>query len=336
MLRIAMLSFAHVHARGYAAHVQRHPEAEIVCVWDDMDSRGQEAADGLGLPYDNDLERVLGRSDVDAVVVNSTTNTHRDVLIAAARAGKHIFTEKALTVSLAEAEEVVREVKASGVKFMISLPSRTYPQTLYARRALDEGWLGDLTMMRARIAHSAALGKWFKGGTLWFGDSEQAGGGSLFDLGCHTVDIMRWFMGAPRSVVARVQNFSGAYDIDDQAAAVVEFDSGALGILDVSWLQTAGPNYIEIYGTKGFLGWETGTGQIEVRGTDFIDGSRLNGALQVSDRDLPAARPMPMDQWIAAVLHDEEMHISIDDGRNLNELLEGIYVSAREDRAFVF
>ena len=336
MLRIAMLSFAHVHAGGYAAHILKHPEAEIACIWDDMDSRGQEAADKLSLPYDNDLERVLSRDDVDAVVVNATTNTHRDVLIAAARAGKHIFTEKALTVTLADAEAVTREVKASGVKFMISLPSRTIPQTLYARRVLDAGWLGDLTMMRARIAHSAALGKWFQGGTLWFGDAEQAGGGSLFDLGCHTVDIMRWFMGPPRSVVARVQNFSGAYDIDDQAAAVVEFTSGALGILDVSWVQQAGPNPIEIYGTKGFLGWETSTGLMEIRGTDHIDGTHLSGALQVSPGSLPEALPMPMDQWIASILHNEEMTITIEDGRNLNELLEGIYVSAREDRAYKF
>ena len=336
MLRIAMLSFAHVHANGYAAQITKHSEAEIVCVWDDMDSRGQAAADTLNLPYDNNLERVLGREDVDAVVVNTTTNTHRDVLIAAARAGKHIFTEKALTVTLADAEEVSSEIKASGVKFMISLPSRTMSQTLYARQVLDEGWLGDLTMMRARVAHSAALGKWFKGGTLWFGDAEQAGGGSLFDLGCHTVDMMRWFMGQPRSVVARVQNFSGAYNIDDQAAAVVEFSSGALGILDVSWVQHSGPNYIEIYGTKGFLGWETRTGLMEIQGTDHIDGTQLSGALQVSPRSLPKALPMPMEQWIAAILHDEEMTISIDDGRNLNELLEGIYVSAREDRTYRF
>lgn len=336
MLRIAMLSFAHVHARGYAAQILKHPEAEIVCVWDDMDSRGQAAAENLQLPYDSDLERVLGRDDVDAVVVNATTNRHREVLLAAARAGKHIFTEKALTVTLAEAEEVAREVKASGVKFMISLPSRTTPQTLYARRVLDEGWLGELTMMRARVAHSAALGKWFKDGTLWFGDAAQAGGGSLFDLGCHTVDIMRWFMGQPKSVVARVQNFSGAYDIDDQAVAVVEFTSGALGILDVSWVQQTGPNPFEIYGTKGFLGWDSRSGQVEIRGTDLIDSSHLNGSLQVSSGVLPQATPMPMEQWIAAILHDAEMAITIDDGRNLNEMLEGIYVSAREDRAYNF
>ena len=75
---------------------------------------------------------------------------------------------------------------------------------------------------------------------------------------------------------------------------------------------------------------------MEIRGTDHIDGKHLSGALQISPRALPEALPMPMDQWIAAILYDKEMTISIDDGRNLNELLEGIYVSAREDRAYHF
>ncbi len=333
MLNIAMLSFAHVHARGYAQHIRNHAEARITCVWDDMESRGQEAAQWLDVPYDGNLDRVLARADVDAVVVNATTNIHRDVISAAAQSRKHIFTEKALTVTLAEAEAVTRTVKDSGVKFMISLPSRTRPETLFARRVLDEGWLGRITMMRARIAHSAALGRWFKGGSLWFGDAALAGGGSLFDLGCHTVDVMRWFLGPPTSVVAKVQNFTGAYDIDDQAVALVEFAQGALGILDVSWVQAAGPNRIEIFGTEGFLGWDARTGQIELQ-SQQLQADGMDGIWH--PQSLPAPAPMPMDQWIAAILHDGAMTITIEDGRNLNELLEGIYASARSGQVHVF
>lgn len=333
MLNIAMLSFAHVHARGYAQHVLNHPEARITCVWDDMASRGQEAARWLDVPYDDNLDRVLARDDVDAVVVNATTNIHLPVITAAATSQKHIFTEKALTVTLDEAETVTRVVKDSGVKFMISLPSRTRPETLFARQVLDAGWLGQITMMRARIAHSAALGKWFKGGTLWFGDAELAGGGSLFDLGCHTVDVMRWFLGPPTSVVAKIQNFSGAYDIDDQAVAIVEFQGGALGILDVSWVHQAGPNRVEIYGTEGFLGWDARAGNMELQSQQLKAGG-LEGIWH--PQSLPDPAPMPMDQWIAAILHGDDMTITIDDGRNLNELLEGIYVSARSGAVHIF
>ncbi len=333
MQRIAMLSFAHVHARGYARHIVDHPDLEMTCVWDDDSERGQTAATQFDVPFESDLEATLNRDDVDAVVVNATTNIHRDVILTAVNHGKHVFTEKALAVNLAEAREITAAVQASDIKFMISLPSRIRPETLFAREVIDKGWLGDITLMRARVAHSAALDKWFKGGSLWFGDEELAGGGSLFDLGCHTVDIMRWLLGPPASMVAKIQNYSGAYDIDDQAIAVAEFKSGAMGILDVSWLHRAGPNHIEIYGTEGYLGWDHRPGTVQIQSRKLAaDG--ITGTI-TPDR-LPNALPMPMDQWVTAIETDSSMTITVEDGLNLNEMLEGIYGSARSGRNWEF
>ncbi|MCL4859294.1 MAG: Gfo/Idh/MocA family oxidoreductase [Caldilineaceae bacterium] len=327
MLRIALLSFAHVHADGYARHVANHPEAEIVCVWDDDVARGQAAAQKFQVPYVSDLNEVLRRTDVDAVVVNAETAKHKEVLLAAVRHGKHIFTEKALTITTADAEEVVQAVNASGIQFMISLPSRTRPETLFLKQVLDNGWLGRITMMRARVAHSAALGRWFKGGSLWFGDAALAGGGALFDLGCHTTDIMRWFLGEPASVIAKVQNFSQAYDIDDQTLAVVEFKNGALGILDTSWVHRAGPNPVEIYGTDGYVGYNGRPGDpIQLISTQLQPGD-IQGAITPSR--LPDPLPLPMDQWIAAILHGAPTTITVEDGRNLTQLLEGVYRAAQ-------
>ena len=122
MIRIAMLSTAHLHANSYAQEARNSPDVQIACVWDDDPARGEPVAKELGVPFDNDLARVLSRKDVDAVVLCSESSKHRTILIAAAHARKHIFVEKPLTLTLAEADEVTREIKASGVKFMISLP----------------------------------------------------------------------------------------------------------------------------------------------------------------------------------------------------------------------
>src|SRR5262249_33327605 len=192
---------------------------------------------------------------------NAPTSQHTELMLAAARAKKHIFTEKALTVSTADSDAVVKAVHENDLKFVISLPNRTTPETLFMKHAIDQGLLGKVTLMRARIAHNASLDHWFHDGSAWFGDSALAGGGALFDLGCHTVDVMRWFMGEPVSVTAKVQNFSGAYDIDDNCVAVVEFKNGGLGILDVSWVQRAGMNPMEIYGTEGYIGRSLAPGQ---------------------------------------------------------------------------
>ena len=183
MLGVALLSFAHVHAEGYARNVQAHPEATITCIWDDDQARGTAAAARFSVAYESDLTTVLQRRDVDAVLINAPTSQHTELLLAACAAGKHIFTEKALTLTTADADRVVEAVHNSGIQCMVSLPSRTTPETLYMKQLIDSGALGKISLMRARIGHMAALDQWFHDGSAWFGDAEQAGGGARFDLG---------------------------------------------------------------------------------------------------------------------------------------------------------
>jgi len=333
MVRLALLSMAHVHAMGYAQQVAKNPDAEIACVWDDDPARGRPAARKLEVPFEDNLHEVLGDSSIDGVVVNAETSKHQDLILAAIEAGKHVFTEKALTIRTAESDTIVEAVRRSGVRFMISLPQRSNPETLFLKKCVDEGLVGQVTLMRARIAHAAALDRWFKDGSLWFSDAGLAGGGSLFDLGCHTVDVMRWFLGEPESVIATTSNTSGAYDIDDQCVAVITFKSGAIGIVDVSWVHRAGPNTWEIYGTEGFVGKGL-PGQSPQLQSRQAEVAGLAGTF--TPARLPEGLPSPLEQWIAALAHDTPMHIGVEDGRNLTQLLEAIYTSAREARAVRF
>jgi len=332
MIGIAMLSFAHVHANGYAQRVAADPNTEIRCIWDDDPERGQAASARFGAPWTQDIEAALSRPDIDAVVVNSTTKDHPWVLKAALAHNKHVYTEKALTIGLADAEEIVAEVRRAGTKFMISLPQRTSSETLFMRHVLDQGWLGQVTLMRARIAHSGGLDKWFKGGSAWFADADLAGGGAMFDLGCHIVDIMRWFMGPPKSVVAKINNLTNAYPIDDNSAVVVEFESGALGVLECSWAQRRGPRPMEIYGADGYVGRDPFGGVI--LSSAALDPQGVQGLIRVEK--LPEAQPHPMDQWVSAMLHGTPMAITVEDGRNLTELMEGMYIASREGREYRF
>ena len=332
MLRVAMLSFAHVHADGYARHVENHPEAKIEMIWEDDAGRAKDAQAKFHAPVCEDLEEVLSSPNVDAVVINAYTSQHRELMVAAARHHKHIFTEKALAVTRADADEIAAAVHQSGIKFMISLPSRTRSENLFMKQVLDQGWIGKPSLMRARVAHSASLEHWFHDGSAWFADEQRAGGGALFDLGCHTVDVMRWFMGEPKSVISKIQQFSDAYPIDDNSAIVVEFKNGALGILDTAWVQRSGPNPIEIYGTEGFVGRDF-SGKLQLSST-MLQPEGIQGSIQPTR--LPEALPMPMDQWISAILHDTPMTISVDDGRNLTELLEAAYQSAKEKCEITF
>lgn len=332
---VALLSFAHVHARGYADAVRESPECETVAIWDEDPSRGEAEAEKRAVPFYSELDSVLGLPQVEAVVINAPTAMHKEIILAAARAGKHIFTEKSLTITLADAGECVRAVEAAGVKFMISLPSRTRPEILFARRVVDQGLLGDITLMRARIAHMAALDRWFSDGSAWFGSEEQAGGGAFFDLGCHRVDVMRWFLGEPASVVAQKVNFSLNYDIDDSMAALVTFRNKAIGILDVSWVHRHGPNPLEIYGTEGYLGIEVAPNGPRIQLTSSrLQAGDISG--YITPTNLPPALPGPLHQWVSSIKSGATPTITIYDGWNLVQLLEGAYTAAREGREVTF
>jgi len=335
MLQIAMLSFAHVHANGYARQVNENPDTELACIWDDDPVRGREAAERYDVPFVEDMSAVLEDGAIDGVVVNSETSKHKPIFLAAAEAGKHIFTEKALTIKTPDAEDVVKAIRESGVKFMISLPNRVRPETLFMKEVLDKGLIGQVTLMRARVAHSAALDRWFtpEKRNAWFGDPELAGGGALFDLGCHTTDIMRWFLGEPASVMAQIDNVSGTYEADDNSVVAVKFKNKALGILDTAFVHRLGPRPIEIYGTEGYVarGWP---GEGMILESTKLEAEGIQGT--IIPRDLPEAAPMPMAQWVDAILHGTEPMITVEDGRNLTEMLDAAYTSAREGRAVVF
>jgi predicted dehydrogenase len=329
MIRVAKLSFAHVHARGYAKQILENPETKLVAVWDEEEYGGKQAAQEYNAPFYSDLDKLLSRDDVDAVVVDAVTSDHPRVMIAAAKAGKHIFTEKALAITVKECDQIIEAVKKAGVKFMISLPSRCNADLLLAKKAVDDGLLGDLTFGRGRIAHSAALDKWFKGPSLWFGDAKRAGGGALFDLGCHRVDVIRWLMGEPRSAVSKINNFTGAYPIDDNSVSVVEFANKALGVIDVSWVHRSGPNMLELYGSEGSIVIGHGNMHFETRKL-----SAEAKADYIANR--PKSLPSPMQQWINAILRDEPTTITIQDGRNLTELMQAFYMSAEQRKSIDF
>ena len=326
MVRVGMLSFAHVHANGYAKQVLENERAELVAVWDHMEGRGKDAAKQYDLPFYSDLDKIL-ELDIDAVVVNVETKMHPEVMVAAAKAGKHIFTEKALAIDVDGCDEIIKAVEATDIKFMISLPSRCSKELLLARKVVDDGIIGDITFGRGRVAHNASLDKWFSGGSAWFVDADLAGGGALFDLGCHRMDVIRWMMGDPKKLMSIVNNFMpDSYEIDDNSATIIEFANKGIGVVDVSFVHRSGPNPFELLGTEGSI--TIGAGPLSITSTKLSDDE-----IKKYIANGPESPPTPMQQWINAMEDGTEMTITIQDGRNLTELLQAAYMSSDQDKA---
>jgi len=322
MLKVGMISKWHVHADGYAATVLRTGKAEITAVWDDNQARGQAWAEKLGCAYYADLDEML--ATVEAVVCDAPTTQHHEVLMKAARAGVHIFTEKALAPTVKECEELADAIEQAGVTFTISLPQRVDPVVRFAKQLIDEGFFGTISMARIRNGHDGVSGKWLP--EYWF-EEKDAAGGSLMDLGCHPMYTANYLFGKPKRISAVLTAPFGS-KVDEAATATIEYENGAVCSGETSFVTFATPGIVEIYGSEGTL--------IAVGNDVKLYGKKLQnyvGRGPVTPK-LPDRMPIPLEIFIDACVNGTGTPAIFGprEGVELTRLLENAYISNRENR----
>jgi 1,5-anhydro-D-fructose reductase (1,5-anhydro-D-mannitol-forming) len=257
-IRVAVLGFWHVHAAEYAARVREHPDTELVAVWDDDLARGQAAADAAVVPFVHNLDALLARDDLDAVTVTTATTEHHAIMLRVIQAGKHIFTEKLLAPTVAEAEEIVAAADNASLALVVSLPMLYHGYTRAIVEQLDEQRLGDLTYCRIRLSHDGAVAGWLP---ERFYDPAVAIGGALSDLGCHPVYLTQLFLGAaPATVSATYASFTKR-QVEDQAVVTLEYADGVIGVVETGFVSN-NPFTIEMHGTRASLAYDSTRNQL--------------------------------------------------------------------------
>ncbi len=326
MLHVAMLSKWHVHADNYAEFVRAQPDAQITCVWDEDARRGQQWGEQLHVPFIADLDELLSRPDVDAVIIDSPTSMHKDLMVRAAKAGKHIFTEKCMCLTVKDCDEVIRAVEDAGVIFTISFPQRTRGRNLLIKKLVTDGVLGDVTMLRVRCSHDGATAGWLP--DYWY-DPETAGGGAMMDLGAHPMYLSRWILGKPHRISSMFNTRTG-HSVDDNAVCTIEFENKAIAISETSLISGLNPELLEIYGTKGVLMSSDTALRMRTRDTaQYVNGT------WVDLKPLPD-QPLPLRQFIDSVLYGKPVQFGLQEGRDLTEIMENAYISHREHREVAF
>jgi predicted dehydrogenase len=324
MLKVAMLSKWHVHARDYAAQLLQTGKVEIAAVWDECEDRGRTWAVELGVEYVQDLHAVLDRRDIGAVICNTPTTMHKDVLIAAANAGKHIFTEKVLAITSVDADAIALAVKKADVVFVISYPLRRDPLMCYAKKLADEGVFGRVGMVRMRRSHSGVTDGWLP--DYWF-DVSMTGGGAMMDLGAHPMYILPWFCGKPKRISGIFNNLYGTSS-DENAVVAVEFENGAIGIGETSFISHNTPDILEIYGSDAtLLMW----GEELSLTTKKLQG--IHDGYFAPDKTKSFSRPQsPIVSFVDAVINHKPSppDLDIESGVTVSRLMELAYISNRE------
>ena len=144
-MNFALISGWHVHAGEYFNRANRNPNSKVTAVWDEDPARGKAYAEKNGSKFYECYDELLADPTIDALIITSPTNMHRELMVKAAKAGKHIFTEKVLAITNEDAHAIADAVKEAGIHFTICFPHESEPPFMVIRDLIDSGKLGKIT-----------------------------------------------------------------------------------------------------------------------------------------------------------------------------------------------
>ncbi|MCX7800223.1 MAG: Gfo/Idh/MocA family oxidoreductase [Fimbriimonadales bacterium] len=234
----------------HADAIQRIGCAELAAVHDVLPERTEAAAAKYGCHASPTLEDLLQR--VDAVSVCVPSGLHAEVGILAARAGRHVLVEKPIDTTLPKAERLVRACEEAEVRLGVISQHRFANDIQAARSAVQGGLLGPMLAGDAYI-------KWFRTQVYydsgdWRGTWDLDGGGCLMNQGVHYIDMLQWIMGPVRAVRACCRTLAHDIEVEDVANALLEFESGAVGVLQGSTSCFPGfAERLELHGRHGTI-----------------------------------------------------------------------------------
>jgi predicted dehydrogenase len=237
---------AELHAEAFK-HV---PNAKVVAAASPTQDHIAAFAARHHIPrWFTDYRELLALPEVEIVSLCLPNYLHCQATLDAARAGKHIICEKPLCLNLAEADQMIAACKTAGVKLMYAEELCFTPKYVRAKLLVDEGALGKVYLVKQSEKH-------FGPHSPWFWDVEQSGGGVLLDMGCHGIEFARWILGRPKvkSVYAQCGTYVHGDKTrgDDNAILILEFDGGAVALIEESWARLGGmDDRAEIYGSQG-------------------------------------------------------------------------------------
>lgn len=320
MAKIAILSFAHMHAYSYAACLNEHPGATLVGIWDDDVKRGRAAAKQFGTKFVADLDALLA-GEVEGVIVCAENVQHRALVERAARAGKWILCEKPLATTVTDAKAMVAACKKAKVGLGTAFPCRFVPALMEARRQIVAGEYGEIL-----AASCTNHGQMPPG---WFLDPMQAGGGATMDHTVHVVDVLRWILGKEfTQVYCESGNLLHKKQIktDDLGSLHLEMEGGVQVSHVASWSRpksfpTWGDVTIEFIGTKGVLNVDGFNQKLQVYDDKTMRGS---WAYWGDNPDLGL-----VDDFVSAVRERRAPSVTGEDGLRAVEVTVAAYRSVQ-------
>jgi len=327
----------------HAASFQIMPEeAEVVAVASPTEGHAAALAKRYGIPrVFRDYREMLREKDIEMVTITAPNYLHAQMTIDIARSGKHVVCEKPLCMTLDEADEMIDVCRKEGVLLMYAEELFFTPKYVKAKEMADQGAFGKVYLVKQSEKH-------FGPHSPWFWDMDKAGGGALMDLGCHGIAFCYWFLGRPKmkSIYCQLGTYVHAdkTDGDDDALCIIEFENGAVGLVEDSWAKRGGmDDRVEVYGEHGVTYVNLHMGNAMPTYSEHGYGYAVEKAPTTSGWSWPVfdehwnyGLPHEMRHFARCVRGKEQPRATGEDGRVVMEALYAGYASAAEGRKIPF
>jgi predicted dehydrogenase len=263
-----------------------------------------------------DWREQIADDEIDAVYVATPVYLHAQQTIAAAEAGKHVLCEKPMALTVAECNEMIAECGKNNVRLGIAYYRRFYPVVERVKQVIASGEIGKIVLVQINAFEN------FDPSTddprHWLMEKEKSGGGPMMDFGCHRIELLMYLLGNVRNVRSLVSNGVLGREIEDTAAALLQFESGTCASITVTHAAIEAQDTLDIFGTSGSIHIPVlNQGNLVIR-----RGEQERAESHPPDKNLHG--PLIAD-FADAVLNDHEPHVTGETGRQISQLIERIY-----------
>ncbi|MCY4019554.1 MAG: Gfo/Idh/MocA family oxidoreductase [Chloroflexi bacterium] len=295
------------------------PDLETAVICDLVEASARALAEPHGIAWETDYRAVLEDETLDAVYIALPHHLHAEVAAASAEAGKHILLEKPMANSLEEADRILAAQKRAGVKLMLGFTHRFHAELETAKRLIDAGELGQVTL---------AVDIMTTGGQIpgWFWQKEQAGGGVLHVNGAHSFDRLRWLLGSEIvEVFAYAETYDARKTVEDSTVVAMRFENGAMGTTIHNWVVDFALPFkcdLDVYGSGGAIRIDTW------KALEFSNAH--HSWLQRRERDDTFQKEI--GEFVGAILEDRDPCVTGEDGRRSLACVQAAYESARSGK----
>lgn len=320
-------------ARIHASAIASMEQAELAGVFDPAAASAEIFGEKYRCGVYHTLEEMLQDPSLDVVNICTPSGTHAEIALAAARAGKHVVVEKPLAIQLEDAQAVVRAQRETGVKICVVSQLRFAPDVQALHQAVEYGTFGRLILGSLSMRYYRSKEYYENGG--WRGCWATDGGGALMNQGIHGLDLLCYLCGPVARVNAVAKTLHHNIEVEDTLCATLEFENGALGVLEVTTaVQPGHARRIEISGTEGSAVltedaislWESRQPRPETKGRWRMDSANDPAAVDAS------GHRRQLENLIAAIEGREKLLVDAAQGRNTVAAILAIYESAKSGK----